>query len=114
MEWPYASDVALSEYDSTLNLFPKAFPWLFPGGVGDVMSYRDVPMEPDVWAETLLYYYDGRFARDVFWPFYALNFVERKRNQRRGSFFVNSFSNEKEKPLEEIVEEIKKGRCLPT
>jgi hypothetical protein len=104
------SDVAESEYDATANIFPKAFPWLFPGGVGDVLAYRDFPMEPDDWAQTLLYYYDGRFARDKFWTFYALNFVERRRNQKRGTFFVNTFSNEKEKTLEEIVEEIKGGR----
>lgn len=109
MEWPYASDIAKSEYDGTINLFPKAFPWLFPGGVGDVLAYKNIPMEADVWAETLLYYYDGRFAKDTFWTFYALNYVERKRNQKRGSFFVNSFSNEKEKPLEEIIKEIRKG-----
>jgi hypothetical protein len=110
IQWPYVSEIAQSEYDSTDNLFPKAFPWLFPGGTGDVLSYKDFTMDPDTWATTLLYYFDGRFAKDKLWPFYALNYIERRRNQKRGSFFVNTYSNEKEKQLNEIVEEIKNGR----
>jgi hypothetical protein len=112
MEWPYVSDVAENEYDASINLFPKAFPWLFPGGTGDVLAYRDFAIDPDDWAQTLLYYFDGRFARDKFWAFYALNYVERRRNQKRGSFFVDTFSNEKEKTLEEIIAEIKQGRSV--
>ena len=31
MPWPYVSPEPVSEYDEDANLFPKAFPWLFPG-----------------------------------------------------------------------------------
>jgi hypothetical protein len=39
MSWPYVSDKPVSEYDKHAHLFCKAFPWLFPGGVGDYSQY---------------------------------------------------------------------------
>ena len=67
MEWPYVSKEAVSEYESTSNLFPKAFPWLFPGGIGDYKSYKDEKLDVGKWAKRLLYYQDGRFAKDKMW-----------------------------------------------
>ena len=32
--YPNVDDVAVDEYDTTIDLFTMAFPWLFPGGVG--------------------------------------------------------------------------------
>ena len=109
IDWPYVTDVAVSEY-SVENLFPKAFPWLFPGGVGDFLDYRFKSLDVSQWAKQLLLYEDGRFAKDKMWGFYTLNYRERRKNQGRGTFYVNKFSNEKEKTVEEIVEEIKKGK----
>jgi hypothetical protein len=41
LPWPYVSPDPVNEYDTTEKLFCKAFPWLFPGGVGDFNDYRD-------------------------------------------------------------------------
>jgi hypothetical protein len=108
MFWPYVSETAENEY-KYINLFPRAFPWLFPGGTGDYMMYREKEVSPYDWAKTLLHYYDGRFAKDKFWCFYTLNFCERRRTNSQGSFYVNTWSNEKEKTVDEIAEEIKNG-----
>jgi hypothetical protein len=35
LPWPYVSPDPVNEYDTTEKIFSKAFPWLFPGGVGD-------------------------------------------------------------------------------
>jgi hypothetical protein len=75
MFWPYVSETAENEY-KYINLFPRAFPWLFPGGTGDFMMYREKEVSAYDWAKTLLHYYDGRFAKDKFWCFYTLNFCE--------------------------------------
>ena len=34
--WPYVSDEPVSEYDSSIKIFCRAFPWLYPGGIGDI------------------------------------------------------------------------------
>ena len=40
-EFPYASPNPINEYDEENSLFTRAFPWLFPGGVGDFGQFRD-------------------------------------------------------------------------
>lgn len=108
MFWPHVSEVAVSEYTSE-SLFPRAFPWLFPGGTGDFKDYRETELTVAEYAKNLLYYYDGRFAKDKFWCFYTLNYCERRKNNGQGSFYVNTYSNEKEKTVQEIAEDIKSG-----
>ncbi len=49
--------------------FCLAFPWLFPGGIGDIKESRLYELELSNWAENLLYYQDGRFAKDKLWCF---------------------------------------------
>lgn len=60
--WPDVSEVAISEY-SSYKIFINAFPWLFPGGVGDFNDQRNIPVNPDEWIQHLLFYYDGRFSK---------------------------------------------------
>ena len=38
LHWPKIGNRALSEYNPNIKIFCMAFPWLFPGGVGD---YQD-------------------------------------------------------------------------
>ena len=70
IDFPYVSEVPMDEYDSTIKLFCKAFPWLYPGGVGDYNDYTNTPEDIDTWMERQLYYFDGRFARDKMWCFF--------------------------------------------
>jgi len=50
MSWPYVSDKPVSEYDKHAHLFCKAFPWLFPGGVGNYSQYQEEKMSAAEWA----------------------------------------------------------------
>jgi hypothetical protein len=109
MNWPYVSEKPVNEYDKHANLFCKAFPWLFPGGLGDYGQYRDEKLSPSEWAKRMVLYKDGRFAKDKMWGFFALNYVERHKNQSSGGFFVNSWFKEGEKTLEEMKKDIEAG-----
>ena len=41
IEFPYASPAPINEYDEENSLFTRAFPWLFPGGIGDFDQFRE-------------------------------------------------------------------------
>ena len=79
LSFPYVSSTPVNEYDTTLLLFCKAFPWLFPGGRGDFNDCSEVLENVDDWMRRLLYYQDGRFAQDKIWSFFALNYAVRKK-----------------------------------
>ena len=109
IEFPYASPAPINEYDEENSLFTRAFPWLFPGGVGDFGQFRDKKLNVSDWARNMLYYKDGRFAKDRIWCFFALDFATRKKNQMSGGFFVDGFFKEGPKTLQELQSEIAAG-----
>ena len=109
VSWPYSTKEALSEYGSNTNLFCKAFPWLFPGGLGDFSQYREGEETIEKWAKRMLLYEDGRFAKDKMWCFYVLNVSNRRANQSSGAFFVNNWFKSGQQTLDEIRRDIKAG-----
>ena len=112
LPFPYIGTEAMNEYDPEECIFAKAFPWLFPGGLGDNNSYCDEErMSISDWAKKLLQYKDGRFAKDKIWCFFALNYNQRHKNQTQGSFFVKDFYNNGPETLEELQNEIENGSC---
>jgi hypothetical protein len=111
ISFPIVSPEAVDEYDTSFRIFCLAFPWLFPGGIGD---WCDVPttegIKVDDWAKALLLYYDGRFSKDKMWCFYALNYVQRRQNMRQGSYFVTSFvGNDGPQTLEDLQKLVQAG-----
>jgi hypothetical protein len=64
IQWPYVYPNAVREFTDQ-DLFPKAFPWLFPGGTGGFKQYRECQIDLNDWIHILmLRYEDGRFASD--------------------------------------------------
>ena len=110
IDFPYVSEIPVNEYDTTIKIFCKAFPWLYPGGVGDYNDYTETNEDIDTWMERLLFYFDGRFARDKMWCFFALNYSIRRKNTISGGYFVNDFYKDGKKTLTELQEEIKRGK----
>ena len=108
-ELPYAVEDAVNEFRPEGQTFAMAFPWLFPGGLGDRDSYDLKGNNLELWFKRLLHYYDGRFASDNIWCFYALNFLNRRRNQMNGSFYVESFYQNGPKSIPELKKELEKG-----
>lgn len=105
VDWPTVEDKAVNEYGNK-RIFALAFPWLFPGGLGDVKDFNGDMKE---WGKMMLYYEDGRFASDKIFCFFAMNYIIRHRNGSSGRYFVNTFHNNCPDTLEELQEEIQKG-----
>ena len=70
----------------------KAFPTLFPGGIGDLYDESCGETESySSWAKHLLRYADSRFERHKIWSLYTLNWLQRKENSMNAAFFLNAF-----------------------
>ena len=109
LNWPSVSNTAVSELTDE-RIFPLAFPWLFPGGVGDVKDFRQRNLPADEWAKRLIMYEDARFATDKIFCFYVLNYCVRRRNRNSGNFFVNRFSSGCSGDVESLREAILEGK----
>ena len=109
IDFPFVEQKAVNEYDKTSKLFCKAFPWLFPGGLGDFNDYSEVKETIDQWMKRLLYFQDGRFACDKMWAFFALNYAVRKKNSDSGAYFVNGFFDNGPQTIQELKESIQNG-----
>jgi hypothetical protein len=109
IQFPYVSPTPMNEYEEDNSLFTRAFPWLFPGGYGDYGQFRDKTMNVGDWTRRMLYYQDGRFAKDRIWCFFTLDFATRIKNQTSGGFFVDGFFKEGPKSLEELQAELADG-----
>jgi hypothetical protein len=80
-QFPYASPEPINEYEEDNSLFTRAFPWLFPGGLGDFGQFRNKKITVGDWARTLLYYKDGRFAKDRIWCFLYWTLPQERRTK---------------------------------
>ena len=76
-----------SEYDHTKQIYVNSYPWLFPGGVGDIYDIErgEVPIKE--WGQHLLRYFDGRFLDDSLFGLCLYNTIQRYRNNREDNFF---------------------------
>ena len=92
LPWPKVSSEPENEWNG-IKIFVNMFPWLFPGGVGDIneTGRHEKSLSFKKWADYLLHYEDGRFAKDRIWCFYTENMRQRRDNMASGSFFINSF-----------------------
>jgi len=108
LNWPTREVKPISEYND-LKLFCLAFPWLYPGGVGDINESRQHAIEVSEWAQNLLYYEDGRFAKDKLWGFFTLNYIQRHRNQSQGHWFIKDFVGTVPPSLDSLHDQIMSG-----
>ena len=106
VDWPAIETDPVSEFGDD-KIFALAFPWLFPGGEGDVKDYPK--RNPAEWGKMLLFYKDGRFARDKIFSFFAMNYIIRMRNSSSGKWFVDKFQRNCPESLEELKESMDKG-----
>jgi len=91
LPFPTVSKEPEDEYNG-LPIFSNAFPWLFPGGIGDInYSKKKENGYVQKWVKAMVYYYDGRFVKDPTWCFYALNYMQRHQNNVSGGFFIRDF-----------------------
>ena len=85
IDWPAIAETPVNEYGEA-RIFSGAFPWLFPGGYGDIQDYDSPEKSMAEWGKRLLYYEDGRFAKDKLFCFFAMNFIVRHLNSSSGKY----------------------------
>lgn len=107
LSFPSVTDKAEDEYNG-LPIFSNAFPWLFPGGVGDIDSINKQEQNyVSRWLSSMMRYFDGRFWTDVSFCFYGLNYLQRHLNTVSGGFFVNGFiKDSRPANLEELKDQL--------
>jgi Helitron helicase-like domain at N-terminus len=108
IDWPATGGTPISEFDN-IKIFARAFPWLFPGGYGDIKDYDSPDKQLTSWGRRLLYYEDARFAKDKIFCFFAMNYIIRHRNSTSGRFFIDNFQRNVPDTLPELQEQIKNG-----
>lgn len=84
--WPTRENSPVSEF-VTRNFFTMAFPCLFPYGSGDFhVNRKQTCTSMADWAEHLLWYEDGRFARHPYFKFIVHNMIMRRRSLECANF----------------------------
>ncbi len=110
LKFPTVSSTPCCEYRG-MPIFSNAFPWLFPGGVGDLDENKlSIPGYAAKWLKTLILYFDGRFSKDPTFCFYALNFKQRHQNSSSGAFFITDFIHPHSTDLDALKVNIEKGK----
>jgi hypothetical protein len=111
MDFPYRQEQAVHEFDNE-PIFCKAFPWLFPGGVGDITQKSDEFIDISKWMRKLMLYEDGRFAEDKMFCFFVLNYYQRHQNNVQGAFYVTHFDKNGPQNIQDLKDEIQKGKTF--
>jgi hypothetical protein len=106
---PQISKTPIYEFDHDL-LFANTYPWLFPGGLGDISgSTRRSTSELTEWKKILVNYKDSRFSRDPLFLFHLNNVLQRLESRNSSSYFVQQFVSEPNITLKKVQERIKEG-----
>lgn len=111
MDVPFRSIDPVNEFDESTCVFANAFPWLFPGGTGDLYSFRGTKVDRRKWLLKLMLFEDGRFVKDNLFSFFAMNFIARKESHEQGGYYVNTFYRNGNGPedLTELKTQIEQG-----
>ena len=101
-------------------MFSCAYPWLFPGGIGDIYDeerggIKDLVGGPiktmRTWTNHLMQYFDGRFQDYQMFMLYTSNVIQRQENNQKGGF-LNSDKNwfgVSPPSVEELKQQIRDG-----
>jgi hypothetical protein len=84
-----------------------AFPWLFPGGIGDIKDFPGSNIGD--WGRMMYHYEEGRFARDPLFCFFAENYIIRRRNSTSGRYFTEDFHKDSPTTLDDLQQAINDG-----
>lgn len=109
MDFPQVHADPINEYEG-FPLFASAFPWLFPGGIGDIYdNNRGETKDIHKWLEKLMRYKDGRFQNDRIFSFYANDFCQRKLANSNGGFFVRQVCGQCPLNMDDLKDQISCG-----
>lgn len=106
--WPEIDGVPINEFQ-TLGYMARAFPTLYPYGLGDLRSIRARDINPAEYFKHMLWYKDGRFARHTRWRYFALNSMMRWRALQEGKVYVRQNLRDNQLEVKDIQEMIENG-----
>jgi hypothetical protein len=106
--------VSNSKYDITKNIFVNSYPWLFPGGIGDIYDLTCGKVSIQEWRKHLLRYYDGHFLEDPLLLLFLYNTIQRHSSNSKGNFSLASdqFIERKQPTVQELQRQLQlKNTC---
>ena len=107
--WPTRGETPVSEF-TTRIFFTLSFPTLFPNQNGDFyMNRLRTCTSMSDWADHLMWYKDGRYAKHSYFKFIVHNMIMRKRTLEMSSFVVKQKLGESHYSIEEVKEKIRAG-----
>ena len=112
IDWPTRAQQPASEY-STAGLWTMSYPTLFPTGAADISNVgangilRDVSLAD--WAQFLMCWKDGRFAKHPRWRYHVFNMLQRRRAHMTGRVFVNHADGQADMTLDELRDLLQSG-----
>ena len=86
------------------------YPWLFPGGIGDIYDLERGKVSIRDWGKHLLRYFDGRFLNDPLFGLFLYNTMQRHSNNSEGIFFLASdrFIGRNSPTVQELKKQLQK------
>ncbi|CAG2201823.1 unnamed protein product [Mytilus edulis] len=107
--WPTRGKIPLSEF-TTRHFFTLAFPCLFPHACADFHMNRPLTCSSmSDWANHLIWYKDGRFAKHKFFKFIVHNIINRKRVLDNSTFIVQQKLGENMLTLSDLKAKLQTG-----
>ena len=107
--WPTRDNMPVPEF-TTITFFSQAFPTLFPYGKGDFNINRPRTCDSMAdWAEHLLWYKDGRFAKHEYFKFIVHNIIMRKRALDESSYIVKQKIGEDHLCVDDLKKMLENG-----
>lgn len=98
---PSIDNAALNEWDHQ-RIAIQAFPSLFPTGKADLNEPRQTKISPIDWANHLMRYEDGCFARHPRFRYWILNTIMRGEAKKDIGWYMSKNPNERNMTVEEI------------
>ncbi|KAK3104656.1 hypothetical protein FSP39_007268 [Pinctada imbricata] len=109
ISWPTRDNEPVSEF-TTKYFFTLAFPCLFPYGLGDFYINRPrTCISMSDWADHLLWYEDGRFAKHQYFKFVIHNMIMRKKAMETSNFVYNQQLGDGHLTIDMLKEQIQNG-----
>ncbi|KAK3917474.1 3-phosphoshikimate 1-carboxyvinyltransferase [Frankliniella fusca] len=105
--WPTIGVTPINEFSSP-GYISMAFPTLFPYGTGDYSMIDSKHLKLTDYVDYLMFYEDGRFARDERFRYFIMNSLMRWNSLKLGNIFIEKneiFSNMTVLQLQEYIKQ---------
>ena len=107
--WPTRNNEPVSEF-TTRHFFTLAFSTLFPHNKGDFFANRPRTCDNmSEWAEHILWYKDGRFARHKYFKFILHNMIVHRQVLHESNFVVRQSLGDNHVEVSDLLKKLQNG-----